>query len=99
MRTTLNIGDDVLTVVRDLAKAEKRTIGEVLTDLAHEALRRPAGSALLDAPSMAFDSDFPTFPNRGGPPVTPELIQRIQDEIDMEDAMPFDFITGQPILV
>ncbi len=99
MKITMNISDDVLNVVRDLAKAEKRTIGEVLKDLAREALSPLAGSASLEAPPMAFDSDFPTFPNRGGPPVTPELIQRIQDEIDLEDAMPFDFITGQPILV
>lgn len=97
MRTTLDIGDDVLTVVRDLAKAEKRTIGEVVTDLVREALNRPAGSEVLGANGIdPDDSLFPTFPRHGGPPVTPELIQRIQDEIDMEDATPFDFSTGKP---
>ena len=99
MRTTLDIGDDVLTAVRDLAKAEKRTIGEVLTDLAREALNRPAGRASLDAqPPDLDDSLFPTFPKRGGPPVTPELIQRIQDEIDQEDATPWNHETNKPLV-
>lgn len=97
MRTTLDIGDDVLTVVRDLAKAEKRTIGEVVTDLVREALNRPAGSASLEVKEADADDElFPTFPRRGGPPVTPELIQRIQDEIDLEDATPWDFETNKP---
>ena len=97
MRSTLNITDDVLTIVRDLAKAEKRTIGEVVTDLVREGLNRPMASPAVEATGETPDDGrFLTLPNRGGPPVTPELIRRIQDEIDLEDATPFDFSRGRP---
>ena len=97
MRTTLNIADDVLTVVRDLAKAEKRSVGEVVSDLVRDALSRPFGNVSLEEREVdRNDGRFPTFPARDGPPVTLELIRRIQDEIDVEDATPFDFSTGKP---
>ena len=97
MRTTLNIADDVLTVVRDLAKAEKRSVGEVVSDLVRDALSRPFGNVSLKEREVdPNDGRFPTFPARDGPPVTLELIRRIQDEIDVEDATPFDFSTGKP---
>ena len=97
MRTTLNIADDVLTVVRDLAKAEKRSVGEVVSDLVRDALSRPFGNVSLKERKVdPNDGRFPTFPARDGPSVTLELIRRIQNEIDVEDATPFDFSTGKP---
>lgn len=45
MRTTLSLDDDVLLAVRERARREKRTAGQVLSDLARQALtgnhRRP----------------------------------------------------------
>ena len=46
MRTTLNVDDDVLFAVQERARREKRTAGQVLSDLARQALigqqpRRP----------------------------------------------------------
>ena len=40
MRTTLSIDDDVLMAPKNLAKRERRTIGEVLSYLARQALQR-----------------------------------------------------------
>ena len=64
---------------------------EVISDLARRALTQPASSAAGFSESQAdFEDDlFPRFSKRGGPPVTNELIRRIQDEIDLEDAVPF----------
>lgn len=46
MRTTLNLDDDVLRAVKEMAKLRGATAGEVLSELAREALRRPEhGSA------------------------------------------------------
>jgi hypothetical protein len=45
MRTTLMIDDDVLTAARALADQQRRTIGEVVSDLARQSLRRPVPSA------------------------------------------------------
>lgn len=38
MRTTLSIDDDVLLAVKERARREKRTAGEILSDLARQAL-------------------------------------------------------------
>jgi hypothetical protein len=41
MRTTLSIDDDVLAAAKAQAQAQGRTIGEVISDLARQSLRRP----------------------------------------------------------
>ncbi len=41
MRTTLAIDDDVLSAARKIAEQRGRTIGEVISELARQALRRP----------------------------------------------------------
>jgi hypothetical protein len=38
MRTTLNIDDDVLQAVREIAKRERRSVGAVVSDLLRKAL-------------------------------------------------------------
>ena len=40
MRTTLDIDDDVLQMAKELARAEKKTAGAVISDLARKALTR-----------------------------------------------------------
>jgi hypothetical protein len=96
MRTTLDIDEDVLAAARELARADGRTMGEVISDLARRALIQPAPTGMSEAQADFEDDLFPRFPKRGGPPVTNELIRRIQDEIDMEDSVPFDHETGKP---
>jgi hypothetical protein len=86
MRTTLDIDDDILSAARDLARAEKKTVGKLISDLARKALTAPE-LANLDERDQPKLSRWPTFPRRGGI-VTTELVERIQEEIDMEDAMP-----------
>jgi hypothetical protein len=41
MRTTLDIADDIMAAVRAIAREQKKTIGEVISELARTALRRP----------------------------------------------------------
>jgi hypothetical protein len=45
MRTTLSIEDDVLYAVKSMARREGRSVGEVLSDLARQALQAPAATA------------------------------------------------------
>ena len=77
MRTTLSIDDDVLLAVKDRARREQRSVGEVLSELARQALtnqvRRPAG-----APGDEFHG-FQPLPHRGAA-VSNELIDRLRDE-------------------
>ena len=100
MRTTIDIDDDILQAAKELAKAEGRTMSQVISDLARKGLTSPSAglTAVFAEPAASFEHDvWPTFPARDGPPVTVELIERIQDEIDLEDAEAFDHETGKPI--
>jgi hypothetical protein len=74
MRTTLDIDDDVLAAARELAVARKITAGQVISELARQALTR----AFADKPP-AYRNGFPVLPKRGGI-VTPELIERLADD-------------------
>lgn len=98
MRTTLDIDDDILAAARDLAKAEGRTMGEIISDLARRGLTAPTQSlGGFAEPSASFDSDdWPTLPTREGVLVTPAMIERIEEELDMEDAEAWDHETDRP---
>jgi hypothetical protein len=89
MRTTLDIDDDILDAVKDLAKARKSTAGEVISELARKALTAPSGASGSSGPAGAVLRDgWYVLPSRGGPPVTNELVQRLLDDTDWEDAAP-----------
>ncbi len=77
MRTTLNIADDVLHAVKERARREKRSAGEVLSDLAREALVRGAGTDEV-AEGGGFYG-FEPLPHRGRA-VSNELIDRLREE-------------------
>lgn len=84
MRTTLNISEDVLFAVKERARREKRSAGEVLSDLAREALTGsgPSRSGRRDADEVAEPESFYGFealPHRG-PAVSNELIDRLREE-------------------
>ena len=42
MRTTLDIDDDILSAAKELARAEGKTAGQVISDLARKGLTQPA---------------------------------------------------------
>ena len=77
MRTTINIEDDVLHAVKERARREKRTAGEVISELAREALTgRHRGDEIAEAESFY---GFEPFPHRG-PAVSNALIDELRDE-------------------
>jgi Ribbon-helix-helix protein, copG family len=77
MRTTLSVDDDVLFAVRELAKRERRSIGEVLSDLARQTLTGQF-RARAYTPSESFHG-FEPFPHRGQA-VSNDLIDQLRDE-------------------
>lgn len=82
MRTTINIADDVLFAVKERARRERRSAGDVLSDLAREALTG-SGRYTDHAPTgkIAEPESFYGFeplPHRG-PEVSNELIDRLRD--------------------
>lgn len=77
MRTTLDIADDVLQAAKERARREKRTAGQVISELARSALTAPRETA-RDRSSKARYG-FRPFPKRGGI-VTNELIDKLRED-------------------
>ncbi|MGI8983355.1 MAG: CopG family transcriptional regulator [Acidimicrobiales bacterium] len=77
MRTTLRLDDDILLAVRERARREHRTAGEVLSELARQALTSSVSSQSHDADSAFFG--FEPLPRRGGA-VSNALIDRLRED-------------------
>ena len=75
MRTTLAIDDDVLVAVRERARREGRTAGDVLSDLARQALTGAHRPAVDLATARHGFSPLP----RRGPAVSNALIDRLRE--------------------
>jgi hypothetical protein len=89
MRTTLDIDDDVLNAAKELAKASNSTAGEVISHLVRKALTAPppmSPAAPTGPGGTILKNGWYVLPSRGGPPVTSELVRRLLDEADLEDA-------------
>lgn len=76
MRTTLDIADDILAAVKDLARRENRTAGEVISDLARQALTGASSRDRVREPKGAYG--FQPFPP-GDKVVTNEIIDDLRD--------------------
>ncbi len=78
MRTTLDIADDVLMAVKDRARRQKRSIGDLLSELARSALtHRYREDAEANKPKSFYG--FDPLPLRGGT-VSNELIDKLREE-------------------
>ncbi len=75
MRTTLAIDDDVLAAAKGLALLHRKSIGEVISALARQALQR-------QAPSHATRNGVPLLHVQTGTmPVTLEMVNKLRDEL------------------
>ena len=76
MRTTLRIDEDILRAARSLARAEGRTVGEIVSDLARRGLQplppRRRGRAGLPT----FDVPADTAP------LTPEMVREALEDAE-----------------
>ena len=76
MRTTLDVADDVLQAAKERARREKKTTGEVISELARRALTASAETPTARATKSIYG--LRPFPKRGGI-VTNELIDKLRD--------------------
>ena len=75
MRTTLAIDDDVLAAAREMAAAEKKSVGEVISALARTAMRPTPQK-------RRTRNGVPLLPIRNGAPrVTSELVRQLEEEL------------------
>jgi len=75
MRTTLAIDDDILAAAKEMAASEGKSVGEVISTLARNAMRT--------APAhRATRNGVPLLPVRpGAPRVTSELVRQLEEEL------------------
>ena len=74
MRTTLAIDDDVLLAAKAMARQQDRSLGEVISDLARNSLRRPqAGAERNGIPLLSTRPD--------GPMVDLEMVNALRDDL------------------
>jgi len=71
MRTTLNVDDDVLLAARQRAAVEGTSLGEALSAMAREGMRRARSSRLRNG--------VPLIPN-ASKTVTAEMVDELLDE-------------------
>jgi hypothetical protein len=76
MRTTLSLDDDVLLAVKERARREKRTAGDVLSELARQAL---TGQHRQSEDLGTERHGFRALPRRGAA-VSNALIDRLRED-------------------
>ena len=75
MRTTLSIDDDVLAASKGLASLQHKSVGEIISELARQALRPSTQKSKVR-------NGVPLLPVRtGAAAVTPELVNQLRDEL------------------
>ncbi len=74
MRTTLDIDDELLLTVKQIAQQRKTTAGQVVSSLLRESLQPKSFQP-------EYRNGVPLLPRRtNGPVVTSELVNRLRDE-------------------
>ncbi len=77
MRTTLDIADDVLQAAKERARHEKKSVGEMISELARRALTAPREPVLVKEPEAVYG--FRPFGSRGGI-ITNGLIDKLRED-------------------
>ena len=75
MRTTLVIDDDILSAAREMAAVENKSIGEVISSLARQALS-PAESKVKTRNGVPL-----LKVRKGAARVTSELVHQLREEL------------------
>ena len=83
MRTTLDIADDVLFAAKEIAQREKKSLGQVMSDLARKAFavgayQPPADQTVPHISERLAQYGIQPLPSRGVV-ISNELIERLRD--------------------
>jgi hypothetical protein len=74
MRTTLNLDDDVLKMAKEYSEERSLPLGKAVSQLVRRGLNAPLPTRSINGIQV-----FVLPP--GSPPVDPELVKRLADEI------------------
>jgi hypothetical protein len=76
MRTTLDIEEDVLFAAKDLARRERKTAGQVISELARKGLSGAEASAAQEPKAIYGLRPFP----KAGRIVSNDLINKLRED-------------------
>ena len=79
MRTTLNLDDDVLEMVRQYSEARSVALGKAASELVRKGFTTPTPTRIVNG-LVVFD--IPP----GSPRITSERVKQLQSEMDEADA-------------
>ena len=77
MRTTIDIADDVLLAAKERARYEKKTVGQMISELARRALTTPPETGVVREPKAVYG--VRPFASRGRL-VTNEQIDKLRED-------------------
>ena len=75
MRTTLDLDPEVLMAAKELARRQRKTAGQIISELLRKALNQSNGIS-----EEAGNYGFKPFPSRGGV-VTNALIDELREDV------------------
>jgi hypothetical protein len=75
MRTTLDLDDDVLQAAKELAACQRKTAGQVLSELARKALSP-------ERPDVKVRNGVPLLPSIPGRIMTVKMVEDLLDETE-----------------
>jgi hypothetical protein len=78
MRTTLDIDDDVLMAAKERARREKKTAGQLISQLLRQAMTRPADT-VSEVREPEAHYGFQPFSSRGTV-VSDDLVNRLRED-------------------
>jgi len=77
MKTTLDIEPELYAAAERLAQAQKKSLGQVVSELLQRTLGLSAGPDDASATELERRNGFDVFPERTGPKVTVEGVQQL----------------------
>jgi hypothetical protein len=86
MGKTVQIDDDVMRAAERLAAERGTTPDAVISDAARKSLVQPPTSDVRPPTGAVLKNGWYVLPARDGVRVTSELVERLLEEADLEDA-------------
>jgi hypothetical protein len=75
MRTTLNVDDDILRLIKDYAEARSLALGKAVSELVRKGLRAPTPTRIVNG-IVVFDVP------PDSPPITSERVKELESELE-----------------
>jgi negative regulator of replication initiation len=77
MKTTLDIEPELYAAAEHLARAQQKSLGQVISDLLRRALALSAGTPDAATAELERRNGFEVFAERTGPKATVEAVQQL----------------------